>query len=199
MKKLYLLFGLLMLVSTIATVSAVNTDEYFLGTFEQGICMELYQQCANCTYVNLSSITYPNNTLLNLNVTMTKDGVDFNRTFCGTDDQGEYWYTVFGDKNGGFKTETIRFEVTPSGLKDNPAFYFLIFGFVFLILMFGFWIKDNWVIVLSGFGFIFVGLYSIFNGFAGIKDINYTIAISMIVIALGLYFSIRGALEALDA
>lgn len=86
-----------------------------LGSKEKGECFSLYQRCDNCTYVNLTKVIYPNGTIETINSEMTKDDVDYNYTFCNTNDLGIYQYTVKGDEDGEIETATFTFEVTPSG------------------------------------------------------------------------------------
>lgn len=108
-----------------------------LGVFKQNDCIELYQLCDTCSYVNLSSVKLPSSQIIYINEAMTKQGVDYNYTFCNTSYLGEYSYKVCGDKGGSFVCEDIGFEITYSGLKITEGKAMLYIGFfVLLILLF---------------------------------------------------------------
>lgn len=116
MKKLILiLFMGVFLVSLVSAENPCGTDNYFLDFVEKSSTISLYQRCSNCTYVNLTSIKYPNESWQAINAPMTKLDVDYNYSFTKTQDLGCYSYTVKGDKNGIITTETLDFKVTPSG------------------------------------------------------------------------------------
>lgn len=99
-------------------IIAIETD---LDPVERGECQELYQRCDNCSYVNLTKILYPNGTIEIINNTMTQNDIDYNYTFCNTNDIGIYQYTVKGDNNGEVDTATFSFEVTNSGMKFDEG------------------------------------------------------------------------------
>jgi len=107
MKKILLIFILGMFLISFASAS--------LGTFKQNSCVSLYQYCDDCSYVTLTKIQYPNGTILTINDAMTKDDVNYNYTFCGTETLGTYYYTVKGDAGGSVKVERLSFKITPSG------------------------------------------------------------------------------------
>lgn len=86
-----------------------------LGTFQQDTCVQLYQTCDDCTYVNLTNVIYPNSTSENINKQMTKKGVDYNYSFCSTSALGDYSYNTCGDKDSGFECEKIDFIITKTG------------------------------------------------------------------------------------
>jgi hypothetical protein len=109
MKKLLLYI----IVSTFIISFASATIE--LGAFKKSDCIQLPQTCSNCTYVNVSSVTYPNGSILSLNKVMTKIGTDYNYTFCETSTLGNYLFSVVGDKNGVIDTENGNFEITYTG------------------------------------------------------------------------------------
>lgn len=105
-----------------------------LGSVKQGSCIDLYNYCDDCTYVNLSGIYYPDNTFEPLNLEMTKEGINYNYTFCNTTQTGLYGYITCGDKGSSFKCERIDFESTYSGKPiDNPRTY----AYMFLIIVMG--------------------------------------------------------------
>jgi hypothetical protein len=178
-------------------VSAMVCDGTLLGTFKQNTNINLRQICDTCTYVTLSSLTYPNSTTLTINTNMTKVGVDYNYTFyAGT--LGSHYYSVFGNKDGVIATETFCFEVTPSGFIGTLGFYIIILILSLGFIILGYSIEDAWVIVLGGMGLVLVGLFILIYGVDGMKDSAYTYGFGIITIMLGAYFAVRGALEKMD-
>ena len=94
---------------------------------------QLIQTCPDCTFVNVSSITTPNSTG-SINLEMTKNGTTFNYSY--TPDQiGNYFYSVVGDKDGGFQEETLCFEVTHTGGEIDTSQGIIIVGLFFILLL----------------------------------------------------------------
>jgi hypothetical protein len=137
MKKL-----LLTLILGIFLFSLASAD---LGTFKQGNCISLYQYCDDCTYVNLTTVQYPNGTIETINEAMTKNDVDYNYTFCSTNDLGTYYYVVKGDAGGSTTTERLGFEITGGGTEASvpQAIMYGIVLFILLILFLGSFIWFN--------------------------------------------------------
>jgi len=185
MRKIYLalLFGIFLI-----TLASASSN---LGVFKQNDCISLYQLCDNCTYVNVTSVTYPNSTLVSINALMTKVGVDYNYTFCNTTVNGDYSYKVCGDKSGTFQCEVIYFNITPTG--DNRGFgIFLVLVFASMIMFTAAYLLDfEWGIFLSGVLFILSGVYSMIYGIGDLADL-YTRGVAIVCIGLGLIFIVAG-------
>lgn len=130
----------------IGLVSAVDCDGTFLGTFKQGDSIELKQICDSCSYVTLSSISYPNSSSIYINENMTKSGVDYNYSFSDTETMGHYGYSVFGDKDGSIATETFCFQIgtdLTTGKAISYIGFIIILLFIFILTLGGA-IKVNW-------------------------------------------------------
>lgn len=123
-----LAFFLLLIIPTISAFGFSSQDDDFLGTFKKNDCVDLYQHCDNCTYVNVTSIEYSNGTVDNIKESMTKDDVDYNYVFCNTSDLGNYYYTTKGDVDGVINTERLNFEITASGKEITTGKTFGSFG-----------------------------------------------------------------------
>ena len=164
-----------------------------LGVFKQRDKVQLYQICDTCTYVNITSIIYPNSTVLDLDASMARDGTDYTYSFSDTVAIGTYTYTVCGDKDGGFSCEEITFEITPTGLGSNLGFYILVLILSLGIIVFGASRNDPVITLLGSFGLYFLGLYILFNGIVGVKDLTTTWAIGIILLGLAMYVSIKSA------
>jgi len=189
--KINIALILLLGFSMIGLVSAVGD----IGIVKQHNCIDLYNYCPTCSYVNLTAIKYSNGTLDVMNQNMTKSDNNYVYEFCATSQIGEHSYTTCGDKGGTETCEDITFEVTPSGFNGTLGFYILIFALSFGIIGLGFYLDDAPIVVLGSFGLYFVGLYILFNGISGMKDTVYTWAIGIIVLMLAAYISIRSAYE----
>jgi len=175
MKKILILILGMFLILTVSQLGFVNADGS-LGTFKQSDCIELYQYCNNCTYVNLTRVQYPNGTIITINSVMEKDDVDYNYTYCNTSDLGIYYYTVKGDKDGEVNTERMSFEITPTGKdfgeKDSISALGILFGALivaFLFMFIGFKMSDNPKLIPLSFFFVVLALiliiYSLFLGY----------------------------------
>ena len=136
MKKI-IIFILLVLL-----VPIVSAEIQTLGTFKKGECVELQQTCANCTFVNISSVLYPNSTEALGEVLMTKNNTKYNHTFCNTNTSGEYIVNGFGDVDGTNTIFAYDFVVNPTGIpatesRTNSLTRSVYFIFGIGILLFG--------------------------------------------------------------
>ncbi len=183
---------LLLLVMMLTGFSSAEGD---IGTVKQFDCIDLYNQCPTCSYVNLTAIKYPNVTTNTLEISMTKTGNNYIHQFCDTGLLGLYSYTTCGDKNGVEACELITFTSTPSGGSGTLGFYFLILILSLGVMVLGFYLRDAIIVILSSFGLYFVGLYILFNGIDGLKDPVYTWAIGLIILMMAAYISIRSSYE----
>jgi len=126
---------LLLLVVSISFISLTTASE--LGNAKQNEQITLYQQCDNCTYVNITSIIYPNKTVETIGDSMVKDGEDYTYSFSDTASVGDYKYNVCGDKNGAVLCEVITFSISPSGFLIDSGQSMGLFGSLILIVIFG--------------------------------------------------------------
>ena len=146
---------------------------------------QLIQTCDTCSYVNITQITTPSGLKI-INKQMTKNGTTYNYTYIPTED-GVYFYTVGGDKDGTYAEETLCFEVTASGGKSVKDSYFFIIIFIafYGITFYGLRIKHEWVTLVGSFGLLLLGIYTSFYGIGYYKN-DLTSAISYITLAIGL-------------
>jgi len=109
-----------------------------IGYVKQGDCISLYNYCPTCSYINLTAIQYPNQTVSTMNVAMTKTGNNYIYEFCNTTDLGGYSYTTCGDKATVLTCEDMTFEATSSGdnytTSDSITNVVLIIFFFLIIL-----------------------------------------------------------------
>jgi len=114
------------------------TSATTLGTYERGSCINLIQTCSNCTYINITSVLYPNSSIALTETPMTKVGSLYNLTFCNTNALGDYIVNGIGDVDGedtvwayGFKITNKGYEVTTPQITVT----FFIIGIIFLVAL----------------------------------------------------------------
>jgi hypothetical protein len=131
MNKLTIIFLTAFLLGFLIPVASAD-----LGTFKQNSCISLYQFCSDCSYVNVTSIQYPDGTIESLNEAMTKNDVDYNYTFCNTSNLGNYYYVVKGDAGGSVATERLGFSITLNGKPNPEGFLIVIYSLIFIAIFF---------------------------------------------------------------
>lgn len=112
--------GYILLLVCILTIFSVSAQQQSLGVFKQNECVSLLQTCADCDYVNLTSVVYPNSTLaLTGNHEMTKDSFTYNYTYCDTAATGTYVYCVLGNPSNTLTSECVDFQINDRGMAVN--------------------------------------------------------------------------------
>lgn len=107
------------------------------GTLKQDTEINLIQKCPSCSYVNITSITYPNGTIF-LNEGMQKIGINFNYTLPDSSQEGTISYGTIGDKNGASPPnyEDLCIQITKSGnFVDTGESIMYIWILVILLLL----------------------------------------------------------------
>jgi hypothetical protein len=131
-------FIFLFSLSFISAFDFTSTELLNLGTFKQNDCVTLYQTCASCSYVNLTSVKLPNGTIVGYNDAMTKDGSEYSYDYCNTSLTGQYFYTIKGDKGGTEASEVILFEITLDGNANNLQRGLISISLIFFFILLGF-------------------------------------------------------------
>lgn len=108
----------------------------FYGSFKLNDCAILTQTCTNCTYVNITSIHYPNGTYALTDKTMTKRGTDYNYTFCNNTIIGDYIVKFVGDLNGITNNDDYYYTVTATGYEISTSQTIISIIGIFVILCF---------------------------------------------------------------
>jgi hypothetical protein len=117
-----------------------SAEQQHLGTFNKDSCIKLIQTCANCTYVNISSISYPNSSQIYGEVEMTKIGTFYNYSFCNTEVMGTYLVSGHGDLDGADEIWNYDFTIGPAYAISTATSIFyigtiILLGFFFIILI----------------------------------------------------------------
>jgi hypothetical protein len=190
--------GLLLLFTGIFLISFISASP---GVYKQGEPISLTQTCADCTYINITSITAPNGIQIVGQVEMTKEGSVFNYTLDSslTGDLGTYRVNGIGDPLGTDEVWTYSFEVTPSGKggTENTVFFIFIILFLYGITFSGFFGKNIPITILGGMALMFLGVYMITEGIIIYRD-NLTNYIAYLTIAMGAITSFWATLEQLE-
>jgi amino acid transporter len=142
--KIYILFFSLIILSSVASAQLES-----LGTFKQSEEILLKQLCANCTYVNITSINYPNGSTAIGQQQMQVSNNEYYYLLDSeyTNDLGRYNVNGFGNPDGSVDVWAYYFDVTTTGKTFSDAqglsglgifggsialmFFFMILGFKF--------------------------------------------------------------------
>lgn len=124
------------IIYIIIFLSLISIASAQFGTFERDECVRLLQTCQNCTYNNISSITDPDSVIALNQREMTKNGLEYNLTFCNATKNGIYQVHGYGDPDGLQAIWRYDILITPSGEEATPATAFFYIGAIFLLIFF---------------------------------------------------------------
>ena len=168
-----------------------------LPPVKQYDCITLKQACGACSYNNISSVSYPNSSQAMGQASMIKDGTEYDYQFCNTATLGRYIVNGFGDPNAMVETWAYDFEVTTTGNNNNYSIpLFLALG-GFILLIFAFTLKNNYLGFMTGILFIILGIYTLVYGLGFVSDL-YTSAIAYVSLGLGLFIFLASAYSAIN-
>lgn len=157
-----------------------------LGNFKQNQCVRIVQTCATCSYVNISSVSFPNSSVAVSNSEMTNAGDgEFYYDFCSTNNLGRYDVRGKGDLDGVETSFATYFTI-----KSNILIWLIIiycFAFIFLIL--STYVNEELFVYISGISFLLAGVVIMINGIDIVNDWT-TRAIAFISLGLGMLFSL---------
>jgi len=127
---------LIMGIFLVSFASAIDT----IGTFKPGEEFNITNFCssADCTYMNLESITYPSGEVIFINKPMNKVGQEFTYNFT-TEELGIYLFRTCADPKGSAMCERDSLLVNPTGTNFTTAegiLYFFVIGLILMLLYF---------------------------------------------------------------
>ena len=133
---------LILMLAILLVLPLMSAETTSLGKFSKDSCIDLIQTCNNCSYVNISSVTYPNSTQALGSAEMTKDGTIYNKSFCKTSILGTYIVNGYGDLDSEITTWSYDFEVAPDYdlTTASSSFYIgiiVVLCFLFIITLAG--------------------------------------------------------------
>ena len=191
MKKLIILFLFVFLISP---VFALET----LGRYEQNENVRITQVCSDATWINISSVSYPNSSVaLGVTEMVSAGSGEWYYNYGLTSYLGKY--DVRGISDGCEGTFATYFEITPDGFLGSTGFYGLILLLSLGIIVLGLWKQDAPITILGSFGLYFLGIYILFNGITGIRDPVYTWGIGLITLGLAFYISTKSTFELVES
>lgn len=165
-----------------------------IGTFKQYDCISLHQICSNCTFVNITSIKYPNGQVVNINSVMTKVGTDYNYTFCNSSDLGNYLYNTCGNKDGTFVCENLEYTITTTGDTQGNTLPIFLLILAFVLMGISIFTSNEYLAFFSGCVFVIVGVYMMVFGLGFVADM-YTQTMAYVCIGIGILLIIIPVLE----
>lgn len=131
---------MLILIISIFLINIASSVIYW-DSVMQGTCIDLDQSCSTCTYVNMTMVQYPNDTIIFQDLNMIKSGNKYYYKFCDTKQLGQYHVSLQGDKDGTTQTEEGYFEVTNSGITLTTSESILYIVLIIInLLIFGFFL-----------------------------------------------------------
>ena len=98
------------------------TSAVLIGTYKINEEMSITNYCKDgtCTYMNLTSIKLPNNTILNFNTEMTQNVQDFNYSYTPTL-EGEYTFVTCGNPSAEVICNSDTFKVNSFGAEPPTS------------------------------------------------------------------------------
>ena len=129
---------MLFMIMILFLFSFISAEQQSLGLFKKGEVVRLIQTCSNCSYVNISSILYPNSTQAWGENTMIKVGTEYTLNFYNTTTNGQYIVNGHADVDGIDTIWGYTFEVTPNGgttSSGKAVFYSILLGVIMLFLI----------------------------------------------------------------
>jgi hypothetical protein len=171
----------LAIITTLLLIGFVSAD---LGTYEQDSCVNI-KTILNSTWVNISSLSYPNSSIALTQKSMSKNGVTFNYSFCNTNELGVYIYDYY-DNTGEVYVNT--FTITREGVENENGVYVTIWLAGFVLLYLGF-IYRRVVPLYKLTGHILIFL----NGLLGIFIFDNPL--TLLVMGSSLIFMFKGFME----
>ena len=121
----YIIIGIIFLMVVMPLASAN------LGTFKQGECVNI-KTILNATWVNISTISYPNSSLVLSNDNMTKTGQTFSYDFCDTTTLGTYTYDYFDSNDNVYVND---FLINTAGVDGNSTPVLIAMGIALIVLI----------------------------------------------------------------
>jgi len=181
------------------TSAAIDTNDVD-DIFQVNTVVAYAKPCINngtyCSAAAICNYTVfnPSNVVTQNNVLATNNGAYHNLSI-GFHEIGIWKIDMVCHDGGKQGAETFFAQVTGSGFNDSFGFYILILGISFGVILLGFYLGDAPITILGTFGLYFVGLYILFNGIVGVKDLTTTWAIGVIILSVAMYISVKSAHE----
>lgn len=121
------IFAVMILSIVLPTTSAS------LGTYKMGSCVDI-KTILNTTAVNISTISYPNSSVIVSNQPMDMNDYTFNYTFCNTSAIGNYIYSYVDAEGNVYVND---FMITPTGdvPSSSRSITYIILSIILFVIM----------------------------------------------------------------
>lgn len=153
--------------------------------------------CSSTAQCNVTSIQYPNQSLVIADKIMTRNGPNFNLTVPTTDTIGPYNGNQRCCDAGLCGDEAFKYYVSASGFSDMLGLSIIIILAIYAIAFIGFFGKSEWVTIIGGLGMMMLGLYCINFGIDVYRNF-ITDAFAWLTIGLGAFFAILAGVEIIE-
>jgi len=131
--KIIFVFMFVFLIGIIASQTSLGTLTD-LGIFKQNEGVRITQICSDATYINISSITSPNSTVLDSNIEMVPSGNgEFYYLFNQTSQTGRY--DVRGISDGCSNTFATYFEISLNGKAPAEGIIVVVYTLIFILII----------------------------------------------------------------
>lgn len=187
------LFSSLFFIFLIGFVSpnefGYNNPKNDFGTYKQYSQIRFTQICSDSTWINISSISYPDSTIAFSNIEMISSGNgEFYILFDDTSELGRY--DVRGISDGCENTFATYFTITSTG-NEKFDYWFIIIGtaLALFFLMLSVLTPEELFVYISGLFFLIEGIFIMINGFALANNDN-TRMFAYIYLGLGMLFTL---------
>lgn len=185
------------------TSAAVDTNRVD-DVFQTNQVIPYTKSCIN-NGTHCSSVASCNYTFYNLDSSIKSNNVE--ATNVGSEGASLWQFNISYTESGvyqidmtcadGFDSGSSTFyaQVTGSGFNESIAFYLSIFGIGLVFIFLGFHLSNPPITILGSFSWVFLGLYILFNGLAGVKDATTTFATGIIVLGVAAIIGIKSGHE----
>lgn len=206
---------LLFFIALPFTSAALGYNGESLGIFKQGTAINIPQTCENCSYINITTMSYPNSTSISptdtreASMTNLTNKNDYSYSLTSTKALGIYLVHFKTSEDGkNIATANAWFEVTPTGYKQTTAegigsmvYLFLVIFMTALLLFVGFKLSETEMLWVLGVFFMFLSLlmmlYDLWLGYEyQLKYVGYagSVAIPETLFYLFLFSVVAGLL-----
>lgn len=180
MKKItsFLILGIFI----IAFAPFVNAT---LPDIASGDCISI-KTILNSSSVNISTVSYPNSTMIIINEEMTKNAQTFNYSFCNTNELGNYIYDYFDNEGNVYVND---FNVTSTGESGTNLYLILLTCLAVIFFIASLFVPEEFFVYISGVLFLVGGIYLMTNGLNVVNNVD-TRYLAYVYLGIGLLFTI---------
>jgi len=188
-----------MFIFLAASVLAQQEEIPVQGPYKHGDCVNITQGCANCSYVNITSITNPLGIRLVSQVTTTQlSSSEYYYPYCfPVNVFGEYIVRGRGDLDGINTPFGITIPITPTGDERQFSLMLILLLIGVALVVSGIQINNKYIGFIGGFLITISGVYTMIYGFNNVNDL-YTKAAAIVMLGVGLYVAVISGYQLIE-